>query len=407
MGFVSFGFLGFLAAAVALFHLSPRAGWRRGVLALANLGFLATWVHTPHDALAMGGFVLGSFGLIRLSQRVGWRTLLVASLAALIGGLVWVKRYKLALAVLPADFFEPRLQLIGISYMTFKAVHVLVDAHQRQLAAVSLASYANYQLGFFSLVAGPMQPYPDFRAWWDRIEEPLASREGALRALSRVLHGLLQIGILAALAHGLWQQAIDGALLPEPRGAAALRLTTIFYAYPAYVYFNFSGYCDVVIGAAALLGMRHQENFDRPYLARNMVDFWDRWHISLTHFIRDYVFMTSYKAWAERWPRTARQGGYALLFGALLLAGIWHGSTWNFVIFGAIHGAGVAATRIWGDALRSLFGREGARRYDRDPWIRRAAVLATFHYACFSFLFFEPGFRPALERLAAIAAKVF
>lgn len=407
MSFVSLGFLAFLAVVVTLFHLSPRPLWRRWILGLANLGFLATFVRTPRVALAIAGFVLVSFGLIRLVARLGWRPLLVASLTVLIGFLLWVKHYKFALAVLPAGFFEPRLELIGISYMSFKALHVLVDAHQRQLRAVSLASYASYQLGFFSLVAGPMQPYQDFRAWWDRIAHPLVSREVALRALSRTLQGLLKIGILAALAHGLWQEAVDGAAQPESGGAAALRLATIFYAYPVYIYFNFAGYCDVVIGAAGLLGMRHQENFDRPYLARNMVDFWDRWHISLTHFVRDYIFMTSYKAWAERWPRSARRGGYALLFGALLLAGIWHGSTWNFVVFGAIHGAGVAATRIWGDLVRWRLGRKGARRYEHDPWIRRLAIVTTFHYACFSFLFFEPGFRPAVDRLVGIASKIF
>ncbi|MFI5351167.1 MAG: MBOAT family O-acyltransferase, partial [Elusimicrobiota bacterium] len=160
-----------------------------------------------------------------------------------------------------------------------------------------------------------------------------------------------------------------------------------------------------VIGSARLLGLTLPENFDRPFLARNMIEFWNRWHISLTQWIRDYVFMTSYKWTATRWASLKRPAGYVLLFAALFVAGVWHGSTWNFVLFGVVHGLGVAAASVYADALRARLGADGVKRYLQNRWLRRAAVLGTFHYVCFSFLFFpsDLGKTASMARAAAAA----
>jgi D-alanyl-lipoteichoic acid acyltransferase DltB (MBOAT superfamily) len=126
------------------------------------------------------------------------------------------------------------------------------------------------------------------------------------------------------------------------------------------------------------------------YLARNMVDFWNRWHITLSVWIRDYVFMASYKWAAARWTAHARRLGYLLAFASLFLAGLWHGSTWNFAVFGLVHGAGVASAQIYGQTLRSTIGAAGVRRYMQNRWIMALAIFATFHYVCFGFIFFAP-----------------
>jgi len=406
MSFVSFGFLGFLLLSLAFFHLvrTPRA--RRRVLGAANFAFLGTFIPDPASALAMLGFVVGSFALVAAVQTRRWPRVLWVTIPIAIAFLAWVKRYAFLGLVLPDAWLGHGLTIVGVSYMTFKTIHVLVDRHEEQLPPVHFWPFVHYQIGFFSLVSGPIQRYGDYLAFWDRIDRGPGSAEETVRNWGRVLGGIVKIGVPGALALAVWEAAMQGTAALGSFDAPLWRLCLIFYAYPVYIYFNFSGYCDVVIGAAGMFGMRQVENFDRPWLARNMIDFWDRWHMSLTAWIRDYVFLTSYKAVVQRWPAHARSGGVALLFGALLLAGIWHGSSWNFVVFGLVHGLGVAAARVWTDTLKQRLGRRGLQRYDANPWIRRVAVVATFHYACFSFLFFIPGLGRHLSHLASIWGEV-
>jgi D-alanyl-lipoteichoic acid acyltransferase DltB (MBOAT superfamily) len=132
------------------------------------------------------------------------------------------------------------------------------------------------------------------------------------------------------------------------------------------------------------------ENFNRPYLARNMIDFWTRWHMSLTFWIRDYIFTPTYMGIARRWP--ARAAGLAFLcyFLALFLAGVWHGATWNFVVFGVLNGIGVSAAKLWENVLIARYGRPGLRRYLSSPPVRRLAQVANFHFVCLTIVFLRP-----------------
>jgi len=202
---------------------------------------------------------------------------------------------------------------------------------------------------------------------------------------------MLKIGVLGAWANATFLEAA------KPREYRDLtNIMVQFYVYPLYLYFNFSGYTDVMIGAGGLLGFKVPENFNHPYLARNVLDFWDRWHISVTHWIRDYVFMSSYKAAATSFPRAARYWGYALLFIALFLAGVWHGTTEGFVTFGALNGFGAAVTRMYGDGLRGILGRKRLHAYLQNRLIRWIAVLVTLHFMCLSLLFFSSDYDQAM-----------
>jgi len=402
----SFHFLVFLCALFLAFHGSRSKRWRRVLLSLANLVFLLALFQDSRSWMALGVFVAVSYGMLRLMRAWRWRGWPVVFVTLTLGALVYLKRYEFLRLLLPDGLLAHALEIVGISYMSFKLIHMIVDLHQGQLPPFDFASYANYQLGFFSVLAGPIQRYKDFHVYWDGIDARSGTDEQALRHWSRVVSGLIQLGLLASVALHVYGWATERFGDSAGPASAIGHFLLLFYAYPAYVYFNFSGYCNAVIGAAGLLGMRHQENFDRPYLARNLLDFWNRWHISLTLWIRDYVFMASYKWVAERWAAQAARLGYLLAFVALFLAGVWHGSTWNFAIFGLIHGVGVAATQIYGDALRAVLGRAGVRTYIANPWIRRVSVAGTFHYVCFSFLFFPPGVAHTLDLLKSLYSKV-
>ena len=144
--------------------------------------------------------------------------------------------------------------------------------------------------------------------------------------------------IIATLFLSLYQTSA-AALAPADNGIALGRIETIghflgvLYFFPLYLYLNFSGYCDIVIAGASLLGMKLPENFDHPYLARNVIDFWTRFHRTLGFWIRDYLFLPLYKSVAERWPKQAESYAFLCYFVAFFFAGIWHGPTGNFVIY--------------------------------------------------------------------------
>src|SRR5262249_8098091 len=154
-----------------------------------------------------------------------------------------------------------------------------------------------FQLAFFTLQAGPIQRFTDFQRWWDDPSPEAPSEDGrtqVLEAWDRVLNGAVKMGILAVLALAAWERLSAGFANPQPGWKLLSRFVLYLYLSPAFLYLNFSGYTDIVVGSARLLGLRLPENFDRPWLARNMVDFWNRWHISLSTWIRDYVFMRTY-----------------------------------------------------------------------------------------------------------------
>jgi D-alanyl-lipoteichoic acid acyltransferase DltB (MBOAT superfamily) len=161
-----------------------------------------------------------------------------------------------------------------------------------------------------------------------------------------------------------------------------------------------------VIGTGRLLGLALPENFNRPFMARNMIDFWNRWHISLSHWIRDYIFTPLYKNLTSVAPGGARVFGYACLFTALFLAGVWHGSSSTFVIFGLIHGVGVATNRVAEDWIVARYKRAGLRQYYGVPWVRYLAVFITMHYVCLSFLFFRPDLSQNLQIILKVLEVV-
>lgn len=407
MSFFSFHFLVFLSVLGLAYSARNSQRYRQWVLSLANLLFLLTFLATVQRAMALVSFLLVTYALLAAIRRGVWKHTTAAGMILAVAFLLFVKRYMFLEGLLPESWMRHAIEFIGVSYMTFKWMHMAVDLKQEQLARVDFLSYANYQIGFFSLAAGPIQRYNGFQQFWQNGPQTENDPLDGLRALNRVLTGLIKIGAFGGLAFLLYSDARQEILTANTRGQVLKCVLLIFYGYPIFLYFNFSGYCDAVIGAARVLGMKHQENFDRPFLARDMIDFWNRWHISLTNWFRDYVFMTSYKWVAERWPSRAQTAGYFLLFLALFLAGLWHGPAKNFVAFGFIQGAGVAVSRWYGDVLKRKLGRDGLQEYLANRWIRWAAIAVTLNYVCFSFLFFVPGARDLLLSVYQAFARVF
>jgi D-alanyl-lipoteichoic acid acyltransferase DltB (MBOAT superfamily) len=398
---MSVGDLPFLAALVALaglIHLLPWLRLRQGVLAAGSAVFLYSNFAVIDDAI----IAMTSFAMMVVFVASGFLAAkIVARLPPAmrrwgIGGYVgalmlWfciMKHYQFLGVALPLD----RLgywPIIGLSYMIFRQIHFLVDSAEGEITDATAWDYLNWQFNFLTLCAGPIQRFQDFRESWRVLTPVYQGTRDIGTAYCRLLLGALKVGAL-----GEWVLAATLKAGDHQRYLVHahdwLAFAVIFYGFPLYVFLNFSGYCDIVIAGAGLLGMRLPENFNQPYVSRNMIDFWTRWHMSLGLWIRDYLFTPLLKTGLERWPSHAGLINNVTYFISLFLVGVWHGSTVNFAIFGLLNGAGVATAKAWETHLIARLGRKGFRAYLERKGLRVAMVALTLHFVCFALLFFPP-----------------
>jgi D-alanyl-lipoteichoic acid acyltransferase DltB (MBOAT superfamily) len=395
-------FLIALFAAAGAYTFLPALWMRRVFISACGAVFLWFQAPTLLQAGILLAFVLSGYGAARLLRWRPSSLLLTAYILALTAAFLVLKRYAFLRLVGGDTLIAHAIDLVGLSFILFRQIHYVVDAKQGQIPKLDLWGYLCFQLNPFTLLAGPIQRYQVFHEDWQRLE-PLQPDAHALRLTAlRILVGVFKVAFLAEFCLWLattafWVRGADGPSLQQ--------MLALFYAYPAYVYLNFAGYCDIVIAGASLFGLRLPENFDRPYLARNMIDFWSRWHRSLSFWIRDYVFTPLYMTVARARADWAPHLAFVCYFVALFLAGVWHGSTWNFVVFGALNGIGVAGTKLWENIIVAQAGRKGLRAYLASEPIKWAARIATFHFVCVTQVFLRPGTEDNVAALVRIIAS--
>jgi alginate O-acetyltransferase complex protein AlgI len=370
MLFNTIQYFAFLAAVIALFYLGPPS-WRRVILLAASYFFYMWW--NPVFILLVLALTAIDYGsaiwMDRVIEPARRQWLLIASLSANLGFLGYFKYYNFFASTIaqllgrPADAFALSIVLpIGISFHTFQSMSYVVDVYRREQAVIrNPVDYALFIAFFPQLVAGPIVRARDFFRDLYHWQAPTALQ--ARQAVFQVIFGLAKKMVLAdqfaLLADGYFQNvaAYPGAV-PAWCGAVAFALQ---------IYFDFSGYTDIAIGSAALLGFRFPVNFRRPYLAGSVTEFWRRWHISLSSWLRDYLYI----------PLGGNRHGtwltYRNLMLTMLLGGVWHGASWNFAIWGAYHGA--------------LLSLERAMPVSR-LW-RPLGVLLTFVLVCVGWVFFR------------------
>ena len=410
-----------LAAAAIFFHL-PATILRQACWAAAN--FLVLWLVLPNPAswIALAIFLGSGYVVAQALRARPSRWLLTSYLVVLVAAFIVLRQYPVLDWLLPRAMREESTRLVGVpiengvlrhvvhilglSYMLFRQIHVLVDAAQGQFERLSLWAYINYQVSLFTIVAGPIQRFQDFDEQWRTLDPVLADPYELLTNCLRLLLGVAKIALIAPLFYKGWDELVVQLAAGHFTGWKALvYFAVVFYFFPIYLYCNFAGYCDIVIAANRFFGMKLPENFNRPWLARNVLDFWTRWHITLGTWIRDYLFMPMYKPVVEHWPKRASGVAWIFFFPAFLIAGAWHGTTVNFILFGALQGLGASAAKLWENRIIAARGRAGLKEYMKSPRIRAAAILLNFHYQCFTLLFFAlPDCRDSWQ-LLCVAAK--
>jgi alginate O-acetyltransferase complex protein AlgI len=320
----------------------------------------------------------------RAKRRAVRNALLLVSVVYYLGVLAVFKYWNFAadsfaslFAALGAHVTVTHLRLVlpfGISFFTFETMSYTIDVWRGELPpARRYLDYLLFVCFFPHLVAGPIvrphQMLPQLAA------PPRADAAMQARGLYRIATGLAKKIVIGDFL----AQNIVNRVFATPERFTALEVLLAVYAYAAQIYADFSGYSDVAIGSAALFGYELPENFDAPYVSRNLQEFWHRWHISLSTWLRDYLYKPL--GGSRRGPAKT----YRNLMITMVLGGLWHGASWNFVIWGTLHGGALAVTRMW---QRRAGANEGEGK-SGSALGQAVATLATFHFVCLAWIFFR------------------
>lgn len=395
MLFNSLAYLLFLPTAWLVFWSVPRAQ-RLHVLLVASYVFYASW-SVPYAAMIFGlvvaNYVFGRALGVATSHRRALLALFVGVDLAVLGLFKYYDFFAGSIAgLLNAAGVDahPRLLLLvlplGISFFTFEFVHYLVDIYRGEVPVHSFARFHVFAAFFPTQIAGPIKRFQQF------VPSLAAAQQGFDASLAREGLGLIGRGLAKKVLLGdrlaPWvtdgiQAASDGAI-----GTGDAWITLL--AFSLEVYFDFSGYTDIARGSAALFGFRIPINFDMPFLATSLSDFWRRWHISLSSWLRDYIFIP---LGGSRRPLVIVMTN---LFITFVAAGLWHGAAWHYVVFGAMWGIGLALQQ----ALRRVAPLPSGRVLSVAGW----AFTMTFFVVSMA-LFRAPDLHASLVLLAAMAGR--
>ncbi|TMF22980.1 MAG: MBOAT family protein [Chloroflexi bacterium] len=344
MLFNSLEYLVFLPAAWIVFWAVPKR--KVEALLVASYVFYASW-SIPYAAMIFGLVVVNFLFGLALGRATRSRKLMLATFIAFdLCVLALFKYFDFAItsfatgtnALLGLQWDPPLLKLVlplGISFFTFEFIHYLVDIYRGDLPVHSFSKFHVFAAFFPTQIAGPIKRFQQFVPSLVTLGrfDPALAREG-LWLIGRGLgKKVLLADRLAPIATAGFSTASGGAM-----GTGEAWLTAL--AFWLQIYFDFSGYTDIARGSAALFGFRIPINFDAPYLATSLTDFWHRWHISLSTWLRDYVYIP---LGGSRVPKPVVLRNLMI---TLLLGGLWHGAAWHFVAWGGLWGIGLSVQHV-------------------------------------------------------------
>ena len=333
----SWHFLFFAAATVLLVRLLRGFG-RRAVLLGSGFYFLFFMVKGTGSFLFLAGFALFSYllGEFRLRFQKIPLVVYLALIAAYWLLLFLVKDPNLLAPINP--FFRWPVAIVGISFIVFRCLQYVMDVDVFEERG--FLAYLSFVFFFPTLMAGPLERFENYLEFY--AGRNVIQDEGVMPGLHRVINGCLKKFVLADNLYVFCVYA-----LPDVANQPPLNLLLGILSPLLILYLDFSGYCDIMIGLCRLMGFELSENFDRFWLAKNVQEFWDRWHMTLSRFVRDYVFTPISRA---IYMRTTPSVHYPLIvlnyFFCMMLIALWHGTTWGFFVFGLLHGAALVAVLL-------------------------------------------------------------
>lgn len=389
MLFNSFVYLVFLPLVVALHWILP-VRFRRALLLIASYIFYMNWMPTYGIlilALTVANYFLG-LAIARVKQN---KPILVAGLIFNIGCLCFFKYANFLISsawhalhwtqgLVGTTAFgdaSPVVNIIlplGISFFVFEFIHYIVDVYRGSAPMTNFWHFALFAAFFPSQIAGPIKRFQDFN---EQLSfQPRFSKEKFSEGI-----GLIFLGLYKKMVLGDNLGHVVNVGFANPAGMGTLDAWLAAVGFTIQIYLDFSGYTDIGRGSALLLGYKLPDNFNWPFLAASLNDFWRRWHISLSTWLRDYLFIPLGGSRVSSWKIKRN------LFITMALGGLWHGADWHYVVWGLFHGTGLVLTKDWLDLVQ------------RTPWLQKlqksaawwhwSGVAITFTFLIFACIIFR------------------
>jgi alginate O-acetyltransferase complex protein AlgI len=393
--FNSTQFMLLFAVFISLYSMLYRTYWSRAVyVILFSLFFY--YKSSGIYVIMLGGSIFFNFAIAHylhhIENKLKRKTLLILSVVVNLGILGYYKYTNFVLGNFSAltgrefdhlDIFLP----IGISFFTFQALSYVIDVYRKNFAPeYNILDFAFYISFFPQLVAGPIVRASHFLP---QLKKKLSiSNEQIGAGIFLIMQGLVKKAIIAD-----YISQYNDMVFRMPQAYSGFENLMAVYGYTLQIYCDFSGYSDIAIGIGKMMGFDLGINFLKPYQAMNITDFWRRWHISLSTWLRDYLYI----------PLGGNKKGklrtYINLLVTMLLGGLWHGASWKFVIWGGLHGLGLA--------VHKLYGKHFKHKIPSTFFGKFASWLLTFHFVIFLWIFFRASsFETAMQMITRIVKGI-
>ena len=349
-----------------------------------NVGYLPLMLGSILFNYAMGGALTDYRA--EGGRRLAKRNIFLCAVAANIALLGYFKYldFFIGNANLLTQRSLPLLHIVlplGISFFTITQIAFLVDAYEGLIEERNLLNYALFVTFFPHLLAGPILHHKEMMPQFERMRNKVVNWKNLYLGLALFSLGLFK-KVVVADQFSIWANAGFGS--PEPLNLIAAWLAS--YSYTFQLYFDFSGYSDMAVGIGWLFNVELPVNFNSPYKAKNIIDFWKRWHISLTNFITTYLYTPILRSFG----RITFAASLGAVFLSMLISGLWHGAGWTFIVWGGMHGAALGVNHLW-----------RRKKLVMPAWL---GWLLTFHFVSLSFVFFRAGsWQGALRMLRGMA----
>ncbi len=323
---------------------------------------------------AIVDYILSNLIYVQKNKRRK-RLLLICSIVFNVGMLFYFKYTNFFISVCNDMFkahFNPLniLLPVGISFYTFENLSYTIDVYKGEFKPVKKFSEYLLFLSFFpKLVMGPIVRAADFIP---QLSKPYhVSNEDFAKGFYLIVVGLFKKLVISDYI----TLNFVNYIFDEPSRYTGIECLFAVYGYAVVIYCDFSGYSDVAIGMARWLGIRIPANFRLPYQSKNITEFWRRWHISLSSWLRDYIYIPL------GGNRKGKARAYLNQFATMLIGGFWHGASWNFILWGALHGGALAFHKQWMQFFPS--------KQSKSFWINALCIFVTFNWVCFCWIFFK------------------
>lgn len=334
----SWEFLLIAAAATLVCALVGNIKARNFALVAVNIYVLTTFATSLASFGVLAGFLVTVYAVGLWRKKPASKFTLGLQLAIIAAMWVFLFLVRDGSLMAPANPFHfLPVYIIGISYMVFRCISFVMEVEF--IERPSFSRFCAYVLFFPGLIAGPIERYRTFE---NQLSAPAHEPESVMPALHRIANGMIKKFVIAdnLSAFGVFS-------FPDAADVSTPMLWVGALGQLWLIYLDFSGYCDIVIGVATLMGFRMMENFNQPFKSVSIQEFWNRWHISLSTLVKDYIFTPINMLIIKN---VARDRQFMLItaayFFSMILIGLWHGTTWGFVVFGTLHGAALVAFQL-------------------------------------------------------------